>query len=512
MVNFNNRNNSIEIICYYTGYIVLIVTALMLIPIITSILFMELNPMIDFITAMAISSIVGLSLTMFGSRITDKKSNIQWKHGFVVASLSWIILTILCAVPYYLSGNTKSFLDAAFDVMSGFTTTGLVLTQDLDHLSNGLNMWRHMLTFIGGQGMIVLALSLLVKETGGAYKFYVGEGKDIELVPNVKGTARQIWKISMVYLIIGTSALWINGILIGLNPISAFLHALYIFESTWSTGGFAPMSQNIMYYHSASYEIIATIILILGSLNFGLHYAIWKGHRKEIYKNIETQSFFLTSTIACILVLIGLEKLNIYPNAISGFRRAVFNVISAHTTTGLSNIYARQFALEWGDFGIAIMVIVMMIGGSACSTAGGFKNLRVGIVFKGLVTDVKKLLSSERNMKVYKYHHIKDYILDDGIIKSSAVIICCYMVTFTIGTLLGAYYGYPISSAAFESASITGNVGLSIGVTAPSMPAILKIYYIFAMYLGRLEFLSVFALIGYIAGGVKKLCLGKLKH
>jgi len=484
----------------------------MIIPTITSLLFKEWSPMLDFIISISISLIVGFVLVMIGMRTKESKSNFQWKHGLAVAALSWILLTLLCAIPYRLSGHTKSFLDACFDVMSGFTTTGVFLTQDLDHLSNGLNMWRHMLTFIGGQGMVVLALTFLVKGIGGAYKMYVGEGKDIELVPNVKGTAKQIWKISLIYLIIGTAALWIIGMIIGLKPVSAFLHALYIFESSWSTGGFSPNTQNIMYYHSILYETIAIIIFVLGSFNFGLHYAIWQGKRKELVKNIETQSFFITSFIACILALAGLAKLNVYPDAIAGFRRIVFNILSAHTTTGFGSIYARQFALEWGDFGILIMVLVMLIGGSACSTAGGFKGLRVGIVFKGLIMDVKKLLSSDRNMKVYKFHHIKDQVLEDSLIKSSAIIIGCYIVTFTIGTLLGTYYGYPLADSAFEAASVTGNVGLTIGVTTPSMPAIMKVYYIIAMYLGRLEFLSIFVLIGYIGGGIKKICVNYSKH
>ncbi|WFR60058.1 potassium transporter TrkG [Anaerocolumna sp. AGMB13025] len=507
MNRLKNKVYSLEIICYYTGYIVLCISAVMIIPLITALLFQEWDPFFDFAISMALAILVGLILIMIGMQSKENKSNVQWKHGFTVAALSWILLTILCAVPYYLSGHILSFTDACFDVMSGFTTTGLVLTQDLDHLSNALNMWRHILTFLGGQGMVVLTLTFLVKETGGAYKMYVGEGKDIELVPNVKGTARQIWKISMVYLAIGTLALWIVGLIIGLKPVSAFLHALYIFESSWSTGGFAPMTQNIMYYHSGAYETVAMVIFILGSFNFGLHYALWQGKRKEIVKNIETQSFFVTSFLACIFALAGLAKLHVYPDIMSGYRRVVFNVLSAHTTTGFGSVYARQFALEWGDFGVLIMVIVMMIGGSACSTAGGFKGLRVGIVFKGLIMDVRKLLSSERSLKVFKYHHIKDYILEDGVVRSSAIIICCYMVMFTVGTLLGAYLGYPLSSAAFESASVSGNVGLSIGVTTPSMPLILKLYYIVAMYLGRLEFLSVFALIGYAIGGIKKICL-----
>jgi trk system potassium uptake protein len=506
-----NAVSSFEIISYYTGYVVLCTALLMTIPIITALVFAEWNAMLDFLISMAIATLVGIALAGIGWRTKQNRANIQWKHGFVIAALSWFVLMILCAIPYCLSGHISSMLDACFDVMSGFTTTGLVLTQDLDHLSTALNMWRHMLTFIGGQGMVVLALTIMIRETSGAYRLYVGEAKDIELVPNVKGTTRIIWRISMIYLAVGTAALWIDGLIIGLKPVSAFLHALFMFESAWSTGGFAPMTQNIMYYHSLSFETITMIIFILGSFNFGLHYAIWQGKRKELVKNIETQSFFITSFIACMLTVYGLSRANVYPDTVSAFRRIVYNVISAHTTTGFGTVYARQFALEWGDFGILIMVIVMLIGGSACSTAGGFKGLRVGIVFKGLIMDIKKLLCSERSRKAYKFHHIKDQLLDDSVVKSSSLIIICYMVLFGIGTMIGTFYGYPLSSSAFEAASVTGNVGLSIGITSPAMPAVMKIYYIIAMYMGRLEFLSVFALIGYVAGGIKKLCVKSLK-
>lgn len=504
MNTFTGRFYSIFIISYYTGYVILGIALLMVIPILTAMGLQEWNPFWDFVITMAISVILGLLLIIIGKQTRLNKSFVQWKHGFVVASLSWIILMFLCAIPYLLSGHVNSLLDACFDVMSGFTTTGMVLTQDLDHISLSLNMWRHMLTFIGGQGMIVLALTFLLKETGGAYIFYVGEAKDIDLVPNVKGTARIIWKISMVYLLIGTAALWLDGMAIGLNPLSAFFNGLFIFASSWSTGGFAPYTQNMMYYHSFSYENLTIIFFILGSLNFGLHYAILSGNKKELLKNIETQSFFITSFLASILAVMWLARTGVYNDAIAMFRRVVYNVLSAHTTTGFGSIYARQFALEWGDFGIVILIIVMLIGGSACSTAGGFKGLRVGIIFKSILADVKRLLASERKVKVFRFHHIKDQILVDGLVKASGLIIICYLITFTIGTLIGTFYGYPLASAAFESASITGNVGLSIGITAPGMPAVMKVYYIIAMYLGRLEFLSVFALIGFIIGGIKK--------
>jgi len=504
MTNTQVRFPSFHIISYYTGYIIFGIAVLMGIPLITSLLMAEWNPALDFVISMSVSVIIGLLMMLLGRRTRTDELQVDWKFGFIIAALSWIMLMFLCSIPYLLSGHTKSLLDGCFDVMSGFTTTGLVLTQNLDHLSTGLNMWRHMLTFIGGQGMVVLALSFLGKHIGGAYKIYCGEGKDIKLVPNVKYTARIIWKISVIYLFTGTLALWICGMVIGLSPLSAFLHGLYIFESAWSTGGFAPNTQNMMYYHSFAYEVMTIVFFVLGSPNFGLHYAIWQGKKKEMIKNVEVQSFFITSFLLSALAVLKLSQSGVYTNAVSCFRRIVYNVLSAHTTTGFGNVYAAQFANEWGDFGILVMVIAMLIGGSACSTAGGFKGLRVSIVFKGIISDVKKILSPERSIRVIKYHHIKDNVLDDGTVRASALVIVCYVVLFAITTLLGTFYGYPLAESAFEAASVTGNVGLSIGVTGAAAPALLKVQYILAMYLGRLEFLSVFALFGFVIGGIKK--------
>jgi len=491
------------IISYYTGCIVLGTALLMSIPIATALFLQEWSPLIDFVISMSISIISGFTMIFCGWQARSNAMRVEWKHGFIIAAISWLVLMVLCTIPYLLSGHVNSFLDACFDVMSGFTTTGLFLMQDLDHISVTLNMWRHLLTFVGGQGMVVLALSFLLKNLGGAYKLYVGEAKDIGLVPNVVGTARVIWKISIIYLVVGTLALWLCGMYIGLAPRSAFFHALFIFEAAWSTGGFAPNTQNIMYYHSLTYEVISIIIFVLGSLNFGLHYAVWQGNKKELFKNIEMQSFFITSFIICTFTVVKLAQFGIYTDAVATFRRIVYNVLSAHTTTGFNTIYSLQLIQEWGDFGIFMMIIAMLIGGSACSTAGGFKGLRIGIVFKALAADIRRLIAPERAVKVYKYHHIKDCVLDDGTVKNAALIIFCYVFLFAITTALGIFYGYPLAASAFEAASVTGNVGLSIGITTTTMPDFLKVQYILAMYLGRLEFISVLALFANIIGGIK---------
>lgn len=497
--------DDVRIIGYYTGFVTVITAGLMGLPIVTALFMKEWVMLLNFLLALSVSILLGTLLMIFGKKAKET-IKIEWKHGLIISATAWAFLMCLCALPYWLSGHYLSYLDATFDVMSGFTTTGLTLSQDLDHMSMSLNMWRHVLTFVGGQGMVVLALSFLFKHTHGAYKIYVGEAKDIELVPSVKGTARIIWTISLVYMFLGTFVYFLDGIFItGLSPMNAFFHGFFMFASAWSTGGFAPMSQNVLFYHSMSGEIIGVVLFTLGSLNFGLHYALWKGNHKEIYKNIETQSFVITAGLSAFLLVIGLNRMGVYTDALSMCRKGIYHLLSAHTTTGYGTLYARQFATDWGDFGVLLLIITMLIGGSACSTAGGMKGLRMGIFFKSLLADIRKSLRSERQIMITKYHHIKENTLDDSVARSASLIIVCYLVMFAIGTLIGCYYGYPIIESAFESASVTGNVGLSIGISSATMPTGLKVYYILAMYLGRLEFMSVFALLGFLIGGVKGL-------
>ena len=496
------KNITIKIIGYYIGKIITVLGILQLLPLITSLIYREWTIVFNFTISMSISLIIGAVLVITCN--AGKKSKVDWSHGMIIAASSWFLGMLLCAIPYYMSGNYLSYLDACFDVMSGFTTTGVILIKDLDHVSNGINMWRHFLTYLGGQGMIVLALTFLVKSTSGSYKMYVGEGKDEKLLPNAISTARAIWYISVAYLVVGTLVLWIIGIIIGMPIDRAFLHGLWIFMAAWSTGGFAPQTQNILYYHSTWYEIATVIFFVIGSFNFALHYAVWNKNRKEIFKNIEIQSFTITATFLTLITIAGLIKLKVYHDFISIFRKGFYLLVSGHTTTGFMNIYAKQFFTEWGNIALVAVIVAMLIGGSAASTAGGFKGLRMGIIFKGFIRDIKRILLPESRIQIDKFHHISDVILEEKHVRSAMFIVLAYIATFAIGTLGGVFFGYPLSSAAFESASVTGNVGLSIGITVASMPNTLKIIYIIIMWVARLEFMSVLALVAYAFFGVRK--------
>ncbi len=488
------RLTDFKVIGLYCGKIIIGVGLLMIVPLIVSLAFGEWNPAIDFLVGMAVCFVIGLLTEVLCQTTRD----LTWAHGLVVASFSWILATAVGAIPHWLSGHFGSYIDAMFDIMSGYTTTGLYLLQDLDHISNGLNMWRHLLTYAGGQGIIVIALTFLIRGTAGAYKVYVGEGKEERLLPNVIQTARAIWLISLTYLVVGSAALWAAGMNLGQSPVSAFFHGIWVFMGAWSTGGFAPQSYNILYYHSLVYEIIAITICIIGSFNFALHWAVWTGKKSEIRKNIEIISFFITMTVAMLITTAGLTKLGVYPDVASVFRKMFFQVASGHTTTGFGTVYSRTFVVQWGALAMLGITLAMAIGASACSTAGGIKGIRVGLIFKAMSQAIRRLISPEKACVVQKWHHITTRILDEPTTYSVMMIVILYILTYAVGAIVGVFYGYEPVQALFDSVSAGSNTGLSCGVTSPAMPVMMKIVYIIEMWAGRLEFMSIFALGGYV--------------
>jgi trk system potassium uptake protein TrkH len=483
-----------KVIGKYTGKVIVGVGLLMVIPLVVALIFAEWDTALDFVIGLAACLVAGFGLQAVFRTSFDMK----WSHGLVVASGSWIFATALGAIPHWLSGHMGSFLDAMFDVMSGYTTTGLYLMQDLDHISNGLNMWRHLLTYAGGQGIVVVALTFLVKGTSGAFKLYVGEAKDERLLPNVVQTARAIWLVSLTWLAVGTVAFTGLHFALGMEPVRAVLHGLWVFMGGWSTGGFAPQSYNTIYYHSFIYEIVSMTVFFAGSLNFALHWALWRGDRIEIRRNIELASFAVTLTALVSGATIWLARSGVYPDSMVLFRKAFYHLLSGHTTTGWGTIYSRAFVTQWGPIGMVMVIIAMAIGASASSTAGGIKGIRIGLLTKAYLQDIKRAISPESALMHVKYHHIRDHILEDRLVRSVMAITIMYLSMYAAMTVLGLAFGYPLVEAMFEGVSAAANTGLSCGVTAPTMPAAMKVAYIAAMWLGRLEFMSVFALAGHL--------------
>ncbi len=489
----------LKLIGWGIGRVILGVGLIMLVPLAVAVACTEWNTVLDFLVGIA--ACVAFWLLMENTcRVRGR--DLTWFHGLIVASAGWLVAMVFGAIPHYLSGHFPSFLDACFDLMSGYTTTGLFLLQDLDHVSNGLNMWRHLLTYAGGQGIIVIALTFLFAGTSGAFKIYASEGKEEKLLPNVVRTARAIWMISLTYLAIGSVFLFVSLLVEGMTVGRGFLHSVWLFMGAWSTGGFAPQNLNLLYYHSFIIETITLVIFVIGSFNFALHYAVWTRRRTEIFRNIEIRSFTITALITTLILAIGFSKFHVYTTLTEFFRKGFYNLISGHTTTGNSTVYATSFYKEFGFIAMWGITMAMAIGASACSTGGGFKGLRMGIFTKSLWGDIKSLVSPESAVVREKVHHVKDIWIDEPLVKATMLVLISYVVIYFIGGLLGVIYGYSPSVAFFDAVSSGSNTGLSAGLTTPLMPSLLKVWYIIEMWAGRLEFMSVFALFGLAAATI----------
>jgi len=481
-------------IVHYSGIFVVGVGAVMFVPLLTALAMHEWGPALDYLIGIGVACTVGFAMMLAKMR----GHRINHAHALMIAALSWLAASLVAAVPLALSHNYITYLDAVFDAISGLTTSGLTVVVDLDHMANAHNMWRHLTHLIGGQGIIVAALSLAVGLRSGAFALYMAEGRDEKVLPNVVNTARFIWFVTAIYIFLGTAVLFSQNLIRGMVPARGILHAFWIVIAAYDTGGFAPQSLNAMYYHSWVFEAVTVMLMMAGTLNFNLHAAVWRGNRKEIFRNIETRTLALSILILSVLAGLGLGADGLFTGTLETIRKGIYHVFSAHTGTGHQTLYASQWLNQYSELAWIGVVLAMALGGGMSSTAGGIKALRVGLLFKSIVRNIREAISPKSALVQARYHHLHDKILTPKLTVTILMFIMVYILTYVTGTVVGVAYGYPVKAALFESISATANVGLSMGITGAEMPTGLKIMYMVQMWVGRLEFVAVFALIGHV--------------
>ena len=524
------------------GRILLVVAVASLIPTAWAVAGKEWNPLGSFLLMGSVFAILGVTLLRASlaprSTIATDQRHLDWGHGMVVVALTWLIVPLIGSIPFVLSGHYASPLDAYFDAMSGLTTTGLALVQDLDHLASSLNFWRHLLHFLGGQGIIIAALLLFGGR--GMMTLYRGEGRDDQLLPSVRSTARAIWAIAVIHMVVGVVALGsVAWIVLGFSWRRSLFHGLMIFFAAFDTGGFAPQSTSLGYYHSAIFESVTAVLMVAGALSFAFHFRLWSGVNKawrpaisrfratvtrrfatgddvqepsrddwrpgdrrsdgttSLFRNLETRSILATFIATMVLTMVGLAAVGIYSSVAGLSRQGFFQVLSAHTGTGFATVPSSEL-IQWSGLAFGGMAIAMALGGMASSTAGGVKALRVGLTVRAITDEVKKDLLPEGALVDTGYYQFGRRRLTPEVARSAMVVSLLFVALFLLGTGVAIAYGVPLGQALFESVSAGASVGLSVGVTTPTMPVLLKVTYIVQMYLGRLEFVAVFVLIGFV--------------
>ena len=484
------------LIVYYLGRISWIVAAASAIPTLIAAVEREWQPLGWFVTTMGVAALLGALTDRFRPR---NGRSLRWGDGMVVVALTWLLVPFLGAIPFLLSGHFDDVVGPVFESMSGFTATGLSVMADLDHAPASLTLWRQTTQFLGGQGIVLAALTVFAG--GGILALYHGEARDERVFPSVRSTARFIWLVSLWHGVLGIAALWSIGYFqLGYEPGRALLHAYSIFVGAFDTGGFSPMSTSLAYYRSFSYEVVTMWLMLAGTLSFGVHYALWRGPR-NILRNLETKTMFVSLLVTTTVVFAGFLAADTYGDVGSLVRRGFFHVLSAHTSSGFATVTTSDFA-RWGGLSFAAVTTAMALGGMGSSTSGGVKALRVGLTIKTLGKMIRETLLPEHSIVRRSYYQNGLKQLTPALSQSVMALTLLFVGIYLLGALVGIAYGFPLQDALFESVSAAGTVGLSVGITGPTMPIGLELVYILLMWAGRLEFIALFSLAGFLIATV----------
>ena len=427
----------------------------------------------------AITIVSGLAIFFMSSKRTKK--HVGKREAYMIVSLAWIVISFFGTLPYILSGTIPNFTNAFFETMSGFTTTGSSVLNDIEAVDKGILFWRSMTHWIGGMGIIVLTLAIMpLLGVGGTTLFSAespGPTTD-KLHPTIKGTAKRLWFIYFVLTVIETVLLWLGE----MDFFDAINHSF----ATLATGGFSTKNDSIAHFGAYSQYIIALFMFFAG-VNFAIHYFFSHAKWDKVFKNEEFR-FYSKLVIGATLLITFILIYNMDGGIEESFRNALFQVISIITTTG----FVSYNYLLWPTVAWFVLVLLMFAGGSAGSTGGGIKMIRHLILIKTASLHLKRMVHP-RAFYTTKYNgkSVKDEVLF-GIM----AFILFYAIIFGIGVFLMTAVGLDFNTAFGASISSLGNIGPAIGNVGPvdnfaEIPQLGKWILSALMLLGRLELFTI---------------------
>ncbi len=415
-------------------------------------------------------------LFVLARRRTQGRFNIDEQEGAIVVTVAWLAVTAASAWPF-MRISRLDFSQAFFEAMSGWTTTGLSMV-DVEHAPRILLFFRSLIQLGGGAGLAIIMLAAFSLSIGAG--LYRAEGRSYQLVPNVTRSAKLVVTLYLGYTVAGSIALTLSG----MTVFDAVNHTF----CAVSTGGFSTKAASIGYWDSPLIEAVIIILMILGNLNFLSVFVLVSGKVKAFMRNAETKLFILLSIVGIVLLFVSVT-IGMYDSFWKNIRVAIFEAITALTTTGFSTVSY----VKWNGTGILVMIVLMVVGGGICSTAGGLKQYRVYVLTKAVWWELRRMLLPKQAVVVHRAMvGDEDRIVTDRQVMEIGVFVFLYMATLAIGTGILAVSGYSLRDAAFEFASALGTVGLSIGVTAASTPPLALWTMTAGMFLGRLEFFVIF--------------------
>ena len=418
------------------------------------------------------------------SNLRAKKA-LSSRDGFLIVSIGWVLFSIFGSLPFTISGEIPSYSDAFFETISGFTTTGASILVDIEAMPHGLLFWRSLTQWLGGMGIIVMSLAILPLLGVGGMQLFVAEvpgPSPDKLHPRIKETAKRLWAIYIIFT--GTEALLL--LCGGMNLFDAVCQSF----TSMATGGYSTKQASIAYWDSPFIQYVITFFMFLAGTNFTLSYFALHLRFDKVLKNEEFKyyvGFLLGFTLLITMILSLTEEQALE----TSFRHALFQVVSIVTTTG----FVTADYLRWIPVLGIVIFMLMFLGGSAGSTGGGIKIIRIVLLLKNSAMELKRLIHPSAVIPV----RFNKNAVSPDILNNVFAFVSFYIITVIIGVMVMAAMGYDLGTSFGSVAATLGNIGPGIGLVGPAenyshLPVFGKWFLSFLMLIGRLELFTVLIL------------------
>ncbi|MDD4527401.1 MAG: TrkH family potassium uptake protein [Candidatus Margulisbacteria bacterium] len=431
-----------------------------------------------FIMTIFFSLGIGFSFQLLTRRVAD----ISLKDGFLIVALGWLLYSVIGSIPYLFAGTFSNFGDAFFETMSGLTTTGATVMTQIEGTPNAILLWRSITQYIGGIGIIVLAISVLPEIGLGAVRLFNSEmpGPTKEKVlPRIKDTAKIIWLIYIAITALQVLLLKLTG----LSLFDAINHSF----TTMSTGGFSTKNLSIISFHNPAAEWIIILFMFIAGLNLTLHINFLRTRKFNYLHNSELKLYIAIILVAWAFVMFNVQY-HLGGNFLENIRLAGFQIMSIITTTGFAS---ANYEL-WPHFSQFLLVFLMFFGAMAGSTSGSVKMGRILVMGKSLSKEITKVLHPKMIYKI----KINKQAVPENIIKNISIFIFLYFLIFIVSSLILTLYNIDIITSTSAVAACLGNVGPGLGLVGAldnyaGLPMSVKYFLAFLMMVGRLEIYTV---------------------
>lgn len=463
-----------RIIIYILGWVLLVEAAAMQIPTVVSLIYHEHQGLYFFVTG-----IVCAVLGVLAIKVKKPKNMVLYqKAGFAATALSWVVMALAGCMPLWLSGEIPSFIDAFFETVSGFTTTGATILTDVEQLSHAMLMWRSFMNWLGGMGVIVFLLAIIPK-LGGQQNIFLMKAESPgpiigKAVPHMRSYAAMLYGIY-----IGLTALEMILLLCG---GMGFFDAVNTSFATAGTGGFGIHNANIAAYDTYYFQMVIAVFMMLFGINFSFYILLIARKFKGAFKMQELWIYFGIIVVSTAIITFNIRS--IYPTWYDSFHQSFFYVSSIITTTGFGLVDVNQ----WPELSKIVIVIITFIGAMAGSTGGGFKISRIILLFKEVRKEFS-LLVHPRNVKSVK---MDGKTIDHNVMRTTSMYLVLYMGIFAFSMLLISLDNKDFTTTFTSVAATLNNTGPGLGAVGPvgnyaDFSILSKIVYIFDMLAGRLE-------------------------